>query len=191
MTVAFIVFVLAFLPMAFEASLSARHERMLRAAGAVEPADDVYRWMQVVYPAAFVAMAGEALVRRADLNQVFVLGIGVFILGKTIKYWAITTLGSRWTFRVLVPPSSSLITDGPYRYLRHPNYVGVIGELLGLAIAARATVSGTISVVLFAVLIALRIRVEEDALGRFMNPSQRSLRAADHGSRTTDPGTKR
>src|SRR5262245_47763613 len=152
--------------MAFEARLSARHERALRAAGAIEPADDVYHWMQIVYPAAFLAMAIEAMVRRADVNHVFVLGTGVFILGKAIKYWAIATLGSRWSFRVLVPPASSLITHGPYRYLRHPNYVGVIGELAGLAIAARATVSGAISVVLFAVLIALRIRVEERALAR-------------------------
>jgi methyltransferase len=163
-TVAAIVFALAFLPMAFEARLSARHEGALRAAGANEPAEDVYRWMQIAYPAAFVTMAIEAAIRRAGLNQVFALGIAVFIAGKAIKYWAIATLGSRWTFRVLVPPSSSLITHGPYRYLRHPNYVGVIGELLGLAIAARATVSGAISVLLFAILIGRRIRVEERAL---------------------------
>ena len=166
MTVALIVLALAFLPMAFEARLSTRHERALRAAGAIEPPDDVYRWMQIVYPAAFLTMAVEAMLRRADLNQMFVLGIAVFMLGKAIKYWAVATLGSRWTFRVLVPPSSSLITKGPYRYLRHPNYVGVIGELAGLALAAGAIVSGAISVVLFAMLIALRIRVEERALGR-------------------------
>jgi len=163
-TVALIVLVLAFLPMAFEARLSARHERALRAAGAVEPAEDVYRWMQIAYPAAFLTMAVEAALRRADLNPIFAFGIAVFIAGKAIKYWAIATLGSRWTFRVLVPPSSSLISHGPYRYLRHPNYVGVIGELLGLAVAARATVSGAVSVVLFATLLALRIRVEERAL---------------------------
>jgi methyltransferase len=165
-TVALIVFVLAFLPMAFEARLSARHERALRAAGAIEPAEDVYRWMQIAYPAAFLIMAVEAAIRRADLNAVFAVGIAVFIAGKAIKYWAIATLGPRWTFRVLVPPSSSLITHGPYRYLSHPNYVGVIGELLGLAVAAQATVSGAVSVVLFSILIALRIRVEERALDK-------------------------
>ena len=164
MTVAIVVLVLAFLPMAFEARLSSRHERALRAGGAIEPIEDIYRWMQIAYPAAFVSMAVEAAIRRAELNAVFGLGLVVFIAGKAVKYWAIATLGPRWTFRVLVPPSSSLITHGPYRYLRHPNYVGVIGELLGFAIAARATLCGTVSVVLFAVLIAVRIRVEERAL---------------------------
>jgi methyltransferase len=163
-TVALIVLVLAFLPMAFEARLSARHERPLRAAGAIEPADDVYRWMRIAYPAAFVTMAFEAARRGVGVDQLFALGIVVFVLGKAIKYWAIATLGSRWTFRVLVPPFSSLVRHGPYRYLRHPNYVGVMGELVGLGLAARASISGTLSVAVFAALIVLRIRVEERAL---------------------------
>ena len=164
MTVPLIVLGLAFLPMAFEARLAARHDRALRAAGAFEPSDDVYRWMQIAYPAAFLTMAIEAAIRRVEVNQVFTLGIVVFALGKAIKYWAIATLGSRWTFRVLVPPSSKSITHGPYRYLRHPNYLGVIGELAGLALVARAPVSGTLSLVGFATLLVLRIRVEERAL---------------------------
>jgi len=163
-TVALIVLALAFLPMAFEARLSARHERALRAGGAIEPGDDVYRWMKIVYPTAFLAMALEAAIRRVDLNPAFVLGLAVFVLAKAVKYWAIATLGSRWTFRVLVPPSSTLITHGPYRYLRHPNYVGVIGELVGLALTARAAIAGTLSVAVFAALIVLRIRVEARAL---------------------------
>jgi methyltransferase len=57
-----------------------------------------------------------------------------------------------------------LVTDGPYRYIRHPNYVGVVGEIAGLALVARAAISGPLSIVSFAVLIALRIRVEERTL---------------------------
>jgi methyltransferase len=164
--VALLVLALAFVPMAFEARLAAQHDRTLRAAGAVEPRDDVYRWMQVVYPAAFLCMGGEAAVRHAQLDRVFSAGIVVFLAAKAIKYWAIATLGSRWTFRVLVPPLSSVIARGPYRYMRHPNYLGVLAELAGLALAARASVSGTLSVVVFAGLLVRRIRVEERALER-------------------------
>jgi methyltransferase len=163
---ALLVLALAFVPMAFEARLASRHDRALRAAGAVEPRDDVYPWMQVVYPAAFLTMALEAAVRHAQINRVFAVGIAVFVAAKAIKYWAIATLGSRWTFRVLVPPSSSLIQHGPYRYMRHPNYLGVLGELAGLALVARASISGPLSVAVFAGLIASRIRVEERALDR-------------------------
>ena len=155
---------LSFLPMAFEARLAARHDRALRSAGAVEPEDDVFPLMQLAYPAAFLAMAFEAWARRAQPNMVFIAGTVVFALAKTIKYWAIATLGDRWTFRVLVPPASSRITSGPYRFMRHPNYLGVMGELAGMALMARAPIAGTLSVVIFGILIARRIRVEERAL---------------------------
>jgi len=159
-----IVLAVAFIPMAFEARLAARHDRALRAGGAFEPPDDVYRWMRVAYPATFLMMALEAAVRASEMNQVFAAGVAVFVMAKAIKYWAISTLGPRWSFRVLVPPASSLIRTGPYRFMRHPNYVGVIGELAGVALIARALITGPLSVIVFGILIALRIRVEERAL---------------------------
>ncbi len=155
---------LAFLPMAFEKRLAGRHDRALRSAGAAEPKNDVFPLMQLAYPAAFLAMAFEAWARRAQPNAVFIAGTVVFVLAKTIKYWAIATLGERWTFRVLVPPDSTRITSGPYRFMRHPNYLGVMGELAGMALMAQAPIAGTLSVVVFGILIAGRIRVEERAL---------------------------
>lgn len=154
----------AFLPMAAEAWLSMGHERALRGAGAVEPDGDVYRLMRVAYPACFLAMAAEAAIRHAAADSTFVAGAVVFALGKALKYWAIATLGPRWTFRVLVPRASSLVTHGPYRFMRHPNYVGIVGEIAGMALMAHAPVAGTLSVAVFGLLMAARIRVEERAL---------------------------
>lgn len=170
MIAALIVLGLAFIPMAFEARLAARHDRALRAAGAIEPKDDVFPLMQVVYPTSFPAMVFEAFLRDARMDAVFVGGAIVFALAKAIKYWAIATLGPRWTFRVLVPPASSLIRGGPYRFMRHPNYLGVMGELIGSAMMARALVAGPIAVASFAAIIAVRIRVEERALDRVNSP---------------------
>ena len=159
-----VLLALAFLPMALEARLAARHDRALRSAGAAEPKDDVFPLMQLAYPVAFLAMAFEAWARRAQPNMVFIAGTVVFALAKTIKYWAIATLGERWTFRVLVPPDSTRIASGPYRFMRHPNYLGVMGELAGMALMAQAPIAGTLSIVIFGILIAGRIRVEERAL---------------------------
>ena len=166
MTIALVVVLLAFIPMAFEARLASRHDRALREAGAIEPRHDVFPLMQVVYPAAFLAMALEAFLRSAEIDAVFALGAIVFAAAKGIKYWAIATLGPRWTFRVLVPPRSSLIDDGPYRFMRHPNYLGVMGELAGMSLMAHAIFSGPLSLVVFGAIIAARIRVEERALDR-------------------------
>ena len=160
-----LLLLLAFGPMLLEARRSRINERALRAAGAFEPPGDVYPLMQVAYPACFVAMIGEAWFGGAVPPQSLPLGAAIFGAGKALKYWAIHTLGPRWTFRVLVPPSSSRTLAGPYRFLRHPNYIGIAGELLGFALFAGAPVTGTAALLVFGALLVARIRVEERALG--------------------------
>ena len=161
----FVLFVTAFVPMFAEAAVAARHDRALRRRGAAEPTADVYRVMQVAYPSCFLAMVAEAWIGAAGVDRMFVAGAVVFIAAKGLKYWAIMTLGERWTFRVLVPPGSALVSAGPYRWLRHPNYVGVAGELAGFAVMSQAAVTGVASLIVFVLLMLERIRVEEQALG--------------------------
>jgi methyltransferase len=159
------ILALAFIPMIVEARRSRANERRLLAAGATEPAGDVYPIMLVAYPACFVGIALEAWVRHATLGGgLFVAGATVFTAGKLLKYWAIVTLGRRWTFRVLVPPQSARITSGPYRWMSHPNYIGVAGELVGAALMGRAPIAGFIAVAGFGALMLARVRVEARAL---------------------------
>jgi methyltransferase len=150
--------------MVIEAAVSARHERALRALGAVEPAGDVYRAMQAAYPGAFLAMVAEGVWRGASPDQIAGAGVWVFIAAKALKYWAIATLGRRWTFRVLVPPGSRRTVQGPYRWISHPNYLAVALELLGVALAVHAIFTGPIAVAGFGYLMLRRIRIEEKAL---------------------------
>jgi methyltransferase len=159
-----IVALVAFVPMLAEARRSWRNERALRALGAIEPPADVYRAMQIAYPACFLAIAGEALLRNTPLGWSFAAGAVVFVGAKALKYWAIATLGDRWTFKVLVLPGRPLVTAGPYRLMRHPNYLGVAGELLGAALMAHAPSAGIVSIMVFVKLMQMRIRVEERAL---------------------------
>jgi methyltransferase len=154
----------ALLIMLAEALLSRAHERTLRAQGALEPEDDVYRTMQWAYPALFVAMGLEGALTGDPPGTSAILGLALMILAKGLKYWAIATLGYRWTFRVLVPPGAPRIRRGPYAFLSHPNYVAVIGEIVAFAVLTGALVTGALSVVAFGTLIRRRIRVEEQAL---------------------------
>ena len=153
-------------PMLLEARLAARHDRALRAAGAAEPSGDVYWLMQVAYPACFVAMALEAWWRRSQPTALFAGGAGLFAGAKLLKYWAISTLGARWTFRVLVPPDSTRVVSGPYRFMAHPNYLAVVAELAGMGMMAQAPLAGASSLVVFGSLLVARIRIEERALAR-------------------------
>lgn len=164
-TVAFTALLAALLMMFVESQLSRFNERTLRARGAMEPAGDVYPAMTWVYPACFVTMAIEGALFGPPPGFNTLLGVALFGLAKALKFWAIATLGPRWTFRVLVPPGAPLISRGPYVWVRHPNYIAVIGELVSFAILVGAPITGIVSVIAFGALLRRRIRVEERALG--------------------------
>lgn len=155
----------AFGTMLAELRRSTTNERRLRADGAIEPADDVYRLMAVAYPLSFAAMAGEGLLRGgASAPPVLWVGVAVYAAGKALKYWAIATLGPRWSFNVLVVPGAPLVRSGPYRWMRHPNYVGLAGEYAGAGLWCGAWIAGPLSAIAFGWLLARRIAVEERAL---------------------------
>jgi len=150
--------------MLLEQQRSLANERALLARGAVEPADDVYPIMRWTYPAAFVVMAIEGAMFGPSPGLTTVIGVAVLVAAKALKFWAIGSLGPRWTFRVLVPPDAPLVSHGPYALLNHPNYVAVVGELIGFAIVVGARVTGPIATIVFGLLLRSRIKVENNAL---------------------------
>jgi methyltransferase len=156
--------VVVFVPALLESRRARRNERAMRARGAIEPPRDVYPLMLVIYPTCFLAMIAEGWSRPAEPGRWVAAGAALYIGAKALKYWAVSALGDRWTFRVLVLPGAPLITSGPYRWLRHPNYVGVAGELASVALMANAPIAGVVSVLTFGTLMLARIRVEERAL---------------------------
>ena len=93
----------------------------------------------------------------------FVAGLAIFAAAKVLKWWAIAALGPLWTFRVIVVPGSTSVDTGPYRIMRHPNYVAVVGEIVGVAMMMRARVSGPIALLVFGTLLLRRITVENRA----------------------------
>jgi methyltransferase len=121
--------------------------------------------MRWAYPAAFVAMAAEGVITNPALGPVMLGGAGLLVVAKAVKFWAIGTLGRRWTYRVLVLPGAPLVSGGPYRLMRHPNYVGVVGELVAMALLSGARITGPLAVLGFGWLLLRRIAAEERALG--------------------------
>ena len=157
-----------FFPMAIEAWRAARNERAQRASGGVEPPGDVYAIMQVAYPGAFLAMLAEGAIRGGAPASSVAAGAVVFALAKALKWWAILTLGQAWTFRVIVVPHVPLVASGPYRLVNHPNYIAVVGELIGAALMSGAVLAGPAATAFFLVLILKRIAVENRAVDRHL-----------------------
>jgi methyltransferase len=164
--IALLAWLAVMLIMAGEAALSAHNESVLRARGAIEPPDDVYRTMRWAYPGCFAAMAIEGALTGPAPPNLLVFGLVVFGFAKALKISAMAALGIHWTFRVLVLPGEPLVATGPYRVLRHPNYVAIVGEMAGMALIVWAPLMGLVSLAGFGWLIWKRIRVEDRALGR-------------------------
>jgi methyltransferase len=118
--------------------------------------------MRVAYPGAFIAMVAEGLFRSEQ--SVFAAGLLLLVAAKALKWWAILSLGRSWTFRVIVVPGSMRVRTGPYRFLSHPNYLAVVGELVAAALMTGARVTGPIATLAFTALIMWRIGVERRAL---------------------------
>lgn len=158
--------------MLVELRVSMANERRLRTMGAVAAPDPVYRVMRLAYPGVFVAMAAEGAAgwwREAGGSWLagggwLVAGGAILLLAKLFKLWAVTSLAGRWTYRVFVLPGAPLVTAGPYRWFRHPNYIAVVGELVGFALLVHAPVSGVLGTLGFGELLRRRIRAEEEAL---------------------------
>jgi methyltransferase len=165
-SIALLTLVAVFVVMAGEMVLSAFNERVLRARGAVAAHEDVLKPMMWAYPACFIAMAVEGAASGPASPRALAAGLFVFGVSKALKMWVISTLGVRWTFRILVLPDTPLVTRGPYTITRHPNYVAVIGEIIGVALIVAAPITGLTAVIAYGWLLRRKIAVEDRALGR-------------------------
>jgi methyltransferase len=94
------------------------------------------------------------------------LWLALFFLIEIGRLWVLATLGERWTTRIIVLPDAPLVRRGPYRFVDHPNYVVVVAEILVLPLAFGLWRTAFVFTILNAILLAIRIRAENRALGR-------------------------
>jgi methyltransferase len=164
--IAVITLIAVVLIMLGEAALSSYNERVLLARGAQAVEDGVLGTMQWAYPASFAAMAIEGALTGPSSPDLLAVGLAVVGVSKALKIWTISTLGARWTFRILVVPDAPIATDGPYVVMRHPNYVAVLGEMVGVGLIVWAPVTGVLALVGYGALLRWKIAVEDRVLGR-------------------------
>jgi len=148
-----------------EVRLSRRNERELRELGGREHASGHFIAMQLLHTLWLVSIILEVTLLRPPLRPwVSALAAIGFVAGQCLRYAAIHALGRRWTVRVLTLPGAAPITHGIYRYLRHPNYLGVVLEIAALPLMHSAWRSAVVFSLANAVLLTVRIRKEERAL---------------------------
>lgn len=154
-----------------ELGVARRNTAALRAAGAIEVGASHYPVMVVLHAAFLGACALEGLVLQPAI-PVAVQAAAAAALVATIatRWWVIRTLGDRWTTRVLWVPGSPRIVSGPFRFVRHPNYLAVVVELLALPLLAGAWRTALVFALANGVLLLVRVRIEDEAMRRFAAP---------------------
>lgn len=143
-----------------ELAWARRNTRALLAAGGIEHGADHYLWLVALH-AAWIAALALAIPadRPADIRW-----LALFGLLQLARLWAIASLGRFWTTRVITVPGQPLVRRGPYRWLRHPNYLVVAGEIAVLPLAFGAWENALVFSLANAALLAKRIAVENAAL---------------------------
>jgi methyltransferase len=151
----------------FELRIAKRNLRNLLARGGIEAAPGHYPWMVLLHAAFLVACPLEVWL----LDRTFIPALGfpmllLVVLAAALRWWVISTLDGRWTTRIVCLPGVAPVTGGPYRLLRHPNYLAVIVEMFALPLMHTAWLTAVIFSALNAVILRVRIRAEEEALSR-------------------------
>ena len=146
-----------------ELVVSQRNLKWSKSRGGVEFGASHYPVMVVLHTALLVGCLFEA----AHREFIPLLGWSMFVVviaAQVLRWWCITTLGEQWNTRVVVVPGGGRVTDGPYRFFSHPNYVAVVVEGIALPLVHTAWITALAFTVLNAALLWARISVEDKAL---------------------------
>ncbi len=159
------LFALVIVERLFELVWTRRNAERLRRRGGFEVGGDHFLPMALMHTALLIAAPAEVfLLDRPWIPWLSGICFVVVIGTMALRYWAIISLGDRWTARVFVVPGESPVVRGPYRWLRHPNYLAVILEVAALPLVHGAWWTAVLFSVANAFVLKTRIRVEETAL---------------------------
>ncbi|MCM3879806.1 MAG: hypothetical protein ND807_06845 [Vicinamibacterales bacterium] len=157
---AYLVLLLVALQRLAEVALSSRNERALRARGGVEAGRGHYPFILLLHTSWLVAIVA-GLTPESPIHWV---PLAFFGMMQALRAWIIRTLGPFWTTRVMTIPGEPLIRTGPYRFVRHPNYLVVIGEIALLPLVFGQLRNAVIFSILNLAMVSWRIKVEDAAL---------------------------
>jgi methyltransferase len=159
MTPAEFILALVTLQRAGELVLSRYNTHQLLARGGVEIAPRHYLLIVAVHAAWLISLWVYG--HHQPVNTPALL---LYVVLQGFRFWVMRTLGSRWTTRIIVLPEQPLVSAGPYRFLSHPNYTVVAGEIVLLPLVLGLPLLAVVFTILNAAVLAIRIRTENRAL---------------------------
>jgi methyltransferase len=148
-----------------ELQISRRHQRDLANCGVRKHGDPQYRWMVALHAGVLIGAALEVtLLRRPFIALLGFPALALFALATLLRWWVIRSLGIHWNTEVVDSAALGVVTHGPFRWVRHPNYLGVFVELIALPLIHTAWISAVFAALGNVFVLRNRLRIEERLL---------------------------
>ena len=160
----------------FELRVSRRHQQQMIASGATKVNEPQFRWIVFVHTAVLIGAALEVtLLHRPFLPVLAGVMLFLFLAANGVRLWVVRTMGKLWNVQVMNSTSIGVVTSGPFRFVRHPNYAAVFIEMFSLPLIHTAWITSLLGCVVYALAISRRLVLEESVL--FANPAYRTAMA--------------
>jgi methyltransferase len=156
-----------------ELRISRRHQQELVSRGAEKVDEPRFRWMVVLHTAVLIGAAVEVVfLKRPFIPALAAVTFAIFLAANTVRWWVIRTLGDHWNVQIVDSTRLGVITGGPFRFVRHPNYAAVFAEMLALPLIHTAWITAIAGTLAHAAVLTQRLSTEERVL--FANPDYRA-----------------
>jgi methyltransferase len=160
----------------FELRVSRRHQQQMLARGASKVNEPQFRWIVFVHTVVLVGAALEVvLLRRPFLPVLAGLMLFLFLAANGVRLWVVRTMGQLWNVQVMNSTGLGVVTSGPFRFVRHPNYSAVFVEMFSLPLIHTAWITALLGCVGYALALSQRLVLEESVL--LANPAYRTAMA--------------
>jgi methyltransferase len=148
-----------------ELQISKRHQREMVARGAAKVDEPRFRWMVLLHTAVLIGAALEVvLLKRPFIPVLAAVMFAVFLAANAVRWWVIRTMGEHWNVQVMNSTSLGVVSSGPFRYVRHPNYAAVFSEMVALPLIHTAWITASVGALAHAVVLSQRLSTEERIL---------------------------
>jgi methyltransferase len=149
----------------FELRISRRNQQKLLAQGAIKVEKPPFRWVVLVHTAVLICAALEVVfLRRPFIPWLAAIMLALFVASNLVRLWVVMTMGQHWNVQVMNSTSLGVVTSGPFRFVRHPNYAAVFVEMFSLPLIHTAWLTALLGCAGYGAAISQRIFVEESVL---------------------------
>ena len=156
-----------------ELRISKQHQKEMLGRGATRVEEPRFRWMVVLHTAVLLGSAVEVVfLHRPFLPVLGTIMLIVFLAANVVRWWVIRTLGEHWNVQIVDSTRLGVVTSGPFRFVRHPNYAAVFAEIIALPLIHTAWITAIVGTVAHAIVLKMRLSTEERVL--FANPDYRA-----------------